>query len=88
MSATLQYLRPAKGNRSAPKAGPVELAFFSPHNDEIALISSWNGWKRQPMRKDADGWWRITSDLRDGDQSDSIRSVRPSSRVALADLGQ
>jgi 1,4-alpha-glucan branching enzyme len=47
--------------------GTIELCLFAPYNDEVALISSWNNWKRQPMTKGADGWWRINSDLGDGE---------------------
>jgi 1,4-alpha-glucan branching enzyme len=45
----------------------IELCLFAPYNDEVALISSWNNWKRQPMGKGADGWWRIKAELADGE---------------------
>jgi 1,4-alpha-glucan branching enzyme len=45
----------------------VELCLFAPYNDEVALISSWNKWQRQPMTKGEDGWWRITAPLADGE---------------------
>jgi 1,4-alpha-glucan branching enzyme len=46
---------------------PIELCLLAPRNDEVALVSSWNDWQRQPMTKGTDGWWRITVQLPDGD---------------------
>ena len=45
----------------------IELCLFAPYNEEVALISSWNDWRRQSMTKGADGWWRISADLADGE---------------------
>lgn len=45
---------------------PIQLALLAPRNDEVALISSWNNWQRQPMEKGDDGWWRISPQLPDG----------------------
>jgi 1,4-alpha-glucan branching enzyme len=45
----------------------IELCLFAPYNEEVALISSWNKWQRQPMTKGEDGWWRITAPLTDGE---------------------
>lgn len=46
---------------------PIELSLLAPYNEEVALISSWNNWQRQPMTKGADGWWRISVELGDGE---------------------
>jgi 1,4-alpha-glucan branching enzyme len=51
----------------AQQTAPIELCLFAPYNDEVALIASWNNWQRQPMNKGADGWWRVTCDLADGE---------------------
>ncbi|HEX4056070.1 MAG TPA: alpha-amylase family glycosyl hydrolase [Tepidisphaeraceae bacterium] len=45
----------------------IELSLLAPYNQEVALISSWNNWQRQPMTKGADGWWRISAELKDGE---------------------
>lgn len=47
--------------------GSIELCLFAPYNDEVALVSSWNKWERQPMTKGEDGWWRISAPLADGE---------------------
>ncbi|HEY1685608.1 MAG TPA: alpha-amylase family glycosyl hydrolase [Tepidisphaeraceae bacterium] len=51
---------------SEPK-GSIELYLFAPYNDEVAIISTWNKWQREKMTKGADGWWRITCQLADGE---------------------
>lgn len=51
----------------AQNPGNIDLALFAPNNEEVALISSWNNWQRQPMTKGTDGWWRISAQLPDGD---------------------
>ena len=43
------------------------IMHFAPYNEKVNLISSWNKWKPEPMTKGEDGWWRITSQLRDGE---------------------
>jgi 1,4-alpha-glucan branching enzyme len=45
----------------------IELCLFAPYNDEVALISSWNNWQRQPMNRGDDGWWRLNVPLQDGE---------------------
>jgi 1,4-alpha-glucan branching enzyme len=47
--------------------GTIELCLFAPYNENVNLISSWNDWKPERMNKGQDGWWRIHSDLRDGE---------------------
>jgi 1,4-alpha-glucan branching enzyme len=51
---------------SDPTPNNIELCLFAPHNDEVKLTSSWNGWKPQPMTRGQDGWWRISVKLPDG----------------------
>ena len=50
------------------ESGKIELALFAPNNPEVCLLASWNDWKRQPMTKGEDGWWRISAELKDGDR--------------------
>ena len=45
---------------------PIVISLLAPYNEEVALISSWNGWKREKMTKGDDGWWRISVPLKDG----------------------
>jgi 1,4-alpha-glucan branching enzyme len=46
--------------------GGVEFKLFAPHNEEVALIGSWNDWQRIPMKKDDKGWWHVAVPLQDG----------------------
>jgi 1,4-alpha-glucan branching enzyme len=45
----------------------IDLGLLAPYNEEVALISSWNNWQREPMTKGADGWWRISPRPGDGE---------------------
>ena len=48
-------------------SAPIEICLFAPYNEEVSLISSWNEWKPESMKKGADGWWRISAPLEDGE---------------------
>src|ERR1700722_12413423 len=51
----------------ANSTGNIEICLFAPYNEEVALISSWNKWQREPMTKGTDGWWRTSAALPDGE---------------------
>lgn len=66
----------------AVNPGVIELSLFAPYNDHVSLLSSWNDWKPQPMTRGADGWWRLSVSLADGEYFYKFR-VQSKSYFAL-----
>lgn len=42
--------------------GRVEFRFYRPQAAQVFVAGTFNGWRTDaiPMRKDPDGWWRVT----------------------------
>lgn len=47
-------------------ANPIEFKLFAPYNKGAALVGSFSKWKELPMKKDEDGYFRVSVDLEDG----------------------
>lgn len=48
------------------KQQDIEFALFAPYNNAVALVGSWNRWKRIRMKRGDDGWWKLTVAIPDG----------------------
>ncbi|MBD2157405.1 alpha-amylase family glycosyl hydrolase [Leptolyngbya sp. FACHB-16] len=44
----------------------IEFALFAPYNEKASLMGTFSDWKEIPMKKDKDGFFRASVDLKDG----------------------
>ncbi len=58
---------PHKSRKASPAPEGIEFALFAPYNEVVELIGDFSDWKPLPMERGADGWWRTTVPLADGD---------------------
>lgn len=56
---------------SRVRPGEFEFELFLPRAQRVAVAGTFNQWKVDacPMQRDADGWWRTTLTLEDGDHA-------------------
>jgi 1,4-alpha-glucan branching enzyme len=54
-------------------AAKIDFALLAPYNESVQLIGDFSNWEPLPMTKGADGWWRTSVDLPDGDHKYKFR---------------
>ncbi len=47
-------------------ANPIEFKLFAPYNKGASLVGDFSDWNEIPMKKDKEGFFRVTIDLEDG----------------------
>ncbi|MER3434691.1 MAG: alpha-amylase [Leptolyngbya sp. ERB_1_1] len=47
-------------------ANSIEFNLFAPYNEKVSLLGSFSDWKKLPMKKGEDGYFRVHVDLEDG----------------------